>query len=327
LHFLFKVVLCASPNIILKLGALDFLKIVGHSWTLTQKGFLFKYLLGSFGTVLAILLIAKNFFNADVTNSALIGIGGIICILLLIYCKNFVSLMFKYWQFKLMESKYGEAIIVIKECSSIVHNLKEKSSFTDKEFLSAVIFICNELKLFFDKKTKSTCSVSIKIPAASEHPEHINSHVVTASTTVENLCRDPQAKSRDTDAYKEIEHTIIGNTPYSHILDNIKTKKNQLYYLNQNINGNPEYRNTSRSAYTDGILPYKSEIACPLIRFGGEQTNYDVLGFICLDSNREKVFNEKYDPKIIENISDELYDLIVSRTNLLKHKSTKDGTS
>lgn len=311
----------------LKLGALDFLKIVSNSWKLTRKGFLFKYLLGSFGTVLGILLIGKNFFSIDVFNSFLIGLIGIVCVFLLVYSKNFVSLMFKYWQFKLMESKYGEAIIVIKECSSIVHNLKEKISFTDREFMSAVIFICNALKLFFDQKTKSTCSVSIKIPAASENPDLADSHIVTASTTVVNLCRDPEARNRDTDVYKEIEHTIIGNTPYSHILDNIKNRKDQLHYINQNINQNQEYRNTSKSAYTDGILPYKSEIACPLIRFGGEQTNYDVLGFICLDSNREKVFNEKYDPKIIEHISDELYDLIVSRTHLLKQKSTKDVTS
>ena len=161
------------------------------------------------------------------------------------------------------------------------------------------------------KKQKKKCSVSIKVPTKGS---------VDSATHMHNLCRDSIAtKTRDTDVYRKTNHTIIGNTAYQKIVNNIlKGNKDKFYYLNNNINGNNDYENTSKDVYADGKLPYESELVYPIIPLSWEKgtTSYECIGFICVDCEEKDVFDNKYDVAIVSGVADGIYDIITLRNNL-----------
>jgi hypothetical protein len=283
--------------------------VVFDSLKRSVKGSTWKWFLGSDGSLFAILLFGKNFLKEnDVYTTVMIGVYILSSIFLLRLLLIFLMNLAKYLHYNYKESVYGDAIITLKDSFSKVHSLRRIETIEDKEFMETMIVFCNNLQIIFNKKTKRTCSVSIKVPSKGN---------MNASTVVNNLCRDSIAsKTRDTDIYRDTKHTIIGNTAYQKIVNNLLTeRKNNLFYLNNDINSSKDYENTSRSAYNGGILPYSSELVCPIIPQIWDKTgnNYDCLGFICIDCDSRNVFDDKYDVAIIAGVADGIYDLITLR--------------
>lgn len=286
----------------------------------TLTGRLWKWLLGSAGPLLGILLIGKNFLNQTVEYSIYIGVLFLICVFVVRYILFLSANIVKLIHFTYRESIYGNAILLLRDSFSKIHSLRKKTTIDDREFIEAMVFFCNNLKEIFDKKTKKACSVSIKVPTKGS---------INENTIVMNLCRDSVAtKIRDTESYKRVEHTIIGNTPYHKIVNNIlKGHKDRLFYINNDINAYDEYDNTSRDAYPYGALPYCSELVYPLIPYNWDKTvnNYDCIGFICVDCNTKNGFDNKYDVGIISGVADGIYDLITLRNNQKEQKDDKSN--
>lgn len=285
-------------------------KILLLSWKSTFTGNLWKWLIGSASTLFGILLLGKNFFNTTVENSIYIGISILLIIFFIRYLLFFSINVIQLIHYTYKESVYGDAIILLRDSFSKIHSLRKFDQIEDKDFIEAMIIFCNNLKAIFDKKTKNKCSVSIKVPVKG----HVNE-----STKVINLCRDSVAtKIRDTNDYQKLNHTIIGNTAYQKILNNIlKENKEQLYYLNNNISFSADYENTSKDSYENGKLPYESELVYPLIPhlWDSKSKNFECIGFICIDCNTKDVFDEKYDVAIISGVADGIYDTITLRNN------------
>ena len=173
--------------------------------------------------------------------------------------------------------------------------------------------MCDNLKKLFDKKTKANCSISIKVP---------QSGTVRADDSVENLCRDTKhSATRDTQKYTEANHTIIGNTAYTKVLNSVQQRdENNFHYINNNISNTPDYQNTSRGLRSDDNnaddLPYKSELVYPIIpiqRKKDDDNDYRIWGFICVDCDAINGFDSKYDKAIIEGVADGVHDILMAR--------------
>jgi hypothetical protein len=281
------------------------------------RGKIWKWLIGSVSALAFVLTFGKNYLNARIEISILIGIG----ILAFLFIFRLVSRLsinaIKHLHDKYREAVYGDAIILLKDAFAKVHALRKREVFDDKEFMAAMITFCDTLKTIFDKKTSANCGVSIKVATSGS---------VSAQASVHNLCRDTKSRSRDTDAYKNINHTILGNTPYTKILNSVTKGKKQFYYINNDISSNGDYENTSLDAY-ESCLPYSSELVVALIPAENESsTNYEVLGFLCIDCDKKNKFDNRYDVAIVEGVADGIYDLIVARNNFnAKSKTTYEA--
>ena len=294
-------------------------KISIDSFKETLKSKFWKWFFGGPGGVFGILWIAKN-LDSDTkgTASALIGLKW----LLILFSIRYLSILFKniikYLNTIYRESTYRESIITLKFIFSNLRILRYKQ-FTDEEFMEKMKILCNELAGLFNKQNKSICSVSIKVPVNGV----INTKSIIADCKVRNLIRDSTASDdRDVPKYISKEHTILGNTCYRKIVDNLLTKNfSKLHYINQNIPKSVEYDNTSKNTYGNGSLKYDSEIVVPIFPSIGEgDREYDILGFLCVDCKEINKFEEKYDIPLIAGVADGIYDILEKRNDLITNK-------
>lgn len=269
-----------------------------------------KFIFGGVGSIAGTMLIGKNFFEFPIKYSVSIGVGCIVVIWIIRFLYVLVSLSIEYWHNIYVDSIWGSAIVTLKNAYSEIHQLRQKEEFSDKEFVAVMLRFCDALKTIFDNKTKSNCCVSIKVTVSE------NDSLETL--VLKNLCRDSHHQNRDTEQYKSIQHTIIGNTAYTKIvLKILKGNQKHLAYINNDIPNSNDYENTSKECYTDGILPYQSELVYPIVPIKGNEISRKRLkGFICIDCNKPNKFDEKrYDIPMIEGVADGIYDLFVRRNS------------
>ena len=125
------------------------------------------------------------------------------------------------------------------------------------------------------------------------------------------MCRDDKNTNRDTDEYNKTDHTVVGNTPYQHVVHQLIRRSIKLAYVNNNIPDTKDYLNTSKIK-EDTVLPYKSEIVFPIMPLKRNNENPEMCGFLCVDCDKIEKFDEKrYDIAILESIIDNLYELLV----------------
>ena len=274
----------------------------------TIKWPFWKWIFGGVGSIVAILSIGKNFFELSVKTSLLFGVGIIVIIWILRSLYLIVVTLMSYVHNMYVDSIWGFAIIELKDAYSEIHFLRKKEEISDIEFMKTMILFCDTLKRIFDRKTKSNCCVSIKVPVS------LGTSLETLA--LKNLCRDSFHKTRDTEQYKSISHTIIGNTAYTKIVNKLlRGNQKHLAYINNDIHHSLEYENTSKECYENGILPYKSELVFPIVPIkGNENERRNLMGFICIDCNAPNKFDEKrYDIPMIEGIADGIFDIFVKR--------------
>lgn len=273
---------------------------------------MWTWCLSSFGALVTILLLGRNFFDMDINKSILLGCASLFVIWILRFLYLLGEATIKYCHNTFIDSIWGDAIVELKNAYSEIHSLRKQEDISDTEFITVMVKLCDTLKKIFDKKTKANCCVSIKVPISSgDNLETLELY---------NLCRDSshKSKSRDTEVYKQIKHRIIGNTAYSIIVNKIlRGNQKHLAYVNNNIAESSDYENTSKEAYQDGIFPYNSELVYPIVPIKGNQTNHRALkGFICIDCNESNKFDEnRYDIPLVQGVADGIYDLFTRRNN------------
>ncbi len=281
-------------------------KVIIKTWKDTTTKKFWNFFGGSISSLIAILLIGKNFFSLSLNSSIWWGLGSLLLLYIFRFILFFSQNAYKHWYYLYKESIYGDAIIFLKDAFSRIHWLRKVENITDEQFKTVMVFMCEKLKEIYDRKTKSVCSVSIKVPIEAS---------VSANTEVKNLCRNNDALDRDTEKYRDSKHYIFGNTCYNSILTNItKNKRAKLFYINNDIEGSVDYENTSKDCYKDEKLPYKSELVVPILPLhNDEEKVYSILGFLCIDSNEKNVFDTKYDLAILQGVADGIYDIILFR--------------
>ncbi|MBQ6769887.1 MAG: hypothetical protein IJP44_02770 [Bacteroidales bacterium] len=272
--------------------------------------FLTKFVFGSLGSVVAAFYLPQKIFNCTEKQSwtiALIVLG--VWYLLVFLYKLWEN--YKVWFTNhFFDSIWGDGIILIK----MVTDEKEKVKLGQQKAHDAIKKTCNELKKFFEKKTKKECSVSVKVP---KEPG-----VKLEDMVVVNICRDDTSeKIRNTSVYNAQVHQLFGNTAYSAIVTRMYNKKTRAYYMNNHVDKDSNYETTSSDAYVKG-LPYKSEFVFPLTDLPVEITKgpSEISGFLCVDCKEENGFSD-------DRYSVHLMKCIASNLNKIINTINEDGKS
>lgn len=189
--------------------------------------------------------------------------------------------IFIYIHERYIESKWGNAMLVIKESQSKLAHLVS----SEYDLISAkktIVEVLNMQRDWYNEFLKSNCGISIKVPT--------NDYTDLNNWVLKNICRDSSTYSRDNEIYKDIKHTVIHNTPFSYVIAKITSDSDSISYVNENIPQSKNYNNTSIKAYQNHILPYKSEIVSPIMIYK-YKGNPKCLGFLCFDCSDANKFN------------------------------------
>lgn len=174
--------------------------------------------------------------------------------------------------------------------------------------------ICNILKICASKTTNSQCSVSIKVIVDSKDSSSILTREGIIGKKVENLARDSDHGSRDTEDYKNTAHWISSNSAFSGTVGTFEDKKPKSFYLNNKIDPYNGYNTTTPFIDEEG-LPYKSEMVFPIFRVLNKNC-YDFQGFLCIDSEQEQAFSKNNSLMKAAEIATDILYIVLSDKNI-----------
>ena len=199
---------------------------------------------------------------------------------------------------------YANAILMMNEAFAVVHELR-RTNFKpfDTSYLKTLVCICNKMKEFFDHKTGSKCSVSIKVLVANTE-EQFNYDAL-----VKHICRDEICVESRLLIDNSEGHTISKNTSYQWIINQIRYKKKDRYYINWDVKQMPHYTN-SYYVQRDQI-PYRSELIVPIIPIDFS-SNMFAGGFISIECEEPHKFNTIYDTALARGIAEGIYDVLMA---------------
>lgn len=282
-------------------------KILSKTFTDTLNKAFWKFVFGSsIVSSLGLIKFFKNFLDTDYDTAITIFASIVISL----YILRFTLILIKNISIELhnryRESKYGDAIILLKNAFSEIHYYRTIAQKSDKDFIETLQLLCDNIQELFSKKNLCDCSVSIKVAVEG---------TIDANVSLKNLCRDSKHTDRDDHNYRNTNHTIIGNTAFQKVLNNVSRKgRSELAYINNSISTTTDYENTSKEVYSHGILPYDSEIVVPIIPSKRNNTgDIKIAGFLCIDCSKKNKFDSKYDIPLIEGVADGVYDMLMEK--------------
>jgi hypothetical protein len=218
------------------------------------------------------------------------------------------------------KASYADIQDKINESFSDLDRVLRTNNCQEKEYIICFTEFCTRLANIFAIITKVDCYVCIKLGTESTGTKLINDYKAFT------LCRDTLSKARDHFDDK-IEHFYKDNTDFEMIFKNIKEPKGRFFFCNS-LPSLLYYNNTSFQKYTHPIfgfppktpiedkkkiwpLEYRSTIVAPICPSLGEDRNADkLLGFLCLDSNSENKFHEKYDVELLIGCADGIFNVL-----------------
>jgi hypothetical protein len=282
-----------------------------YAWRKTIDVNFVKYTIWNLISAVSFFFLAEREFKLTILQSILVSIAVIVAI----FAYRYIYYKIEYYNSTVRENIYGEAIIILKDAFSQIHLLRNQE-MTNENFMTAMQAMCDNLKKIFDKKTKSDCAVSIKVP--------VNTERMHSQSRILNICRDKESVHRQTQAYMSKVHSVFNNTCFNVIIDNLQYNERDWYYINNNIPRSIDYANTSKTTYKAQILPYKSELVVPIIpQIWSDGEDVQALGFLCVDSDKTHSFDNRYDLGILEGVAEGIYDIIKLR-NSIKGAATVD---
>ena len=264
-----------------------------------------KFLFGSITSAIAILFIGFNYFNLDKGCSIKIGIVCLSIYFLILFCCRLWENCKVWYTNHFFDSIWGDGLMLIQEVHEAVRKFEEDVEVKDKSLQQ----ICEATKCYFDKLTKKKCAVSIKLP------KRPTEHTKLEELEVVNVCRDAaSAMVRNTDAYKQQRHFVFQNTAYMTIITRLAKGKSNAIYINNDVDVEANYETTSIEAYSDGILPYKSEMVAAIRKYPHNKkmgSPTELIGFFCIDCNEKDGFSkDRYYMCVANLISDALFRIV-----------------
>lgn len=263
-----------------------------------------KFIFGSIGSLLAAFYLPKSVFGCSDMDSIIYSLVVFLIWYIIVFAYRLWENYKVWFSNHYFDNIWGEGIILLKTVNDEREMVLNKQQSPHK----AIKKVCNELKKYYDKKTKQICSVSVKVP---KDPEALLEDMI-----VENICRDDSsAKIRNTEAYYSQVHQLFGNTAYNTIVSKMYKKKHKAFYLNNHVDKDDNYETTSWDAYSETGLPYKSEFVFPITNLPIELTKgpSEICGFLCIDCKEENAFqDDRYSVQLMKCIASNLNSIIVS---------------
>lgn len=253
-----------------------------------------------------IVLPLQSFVSLKGWQYLLVPVGTLVVFFVLFYVYYFLRNAYGWIHNLTVESIWGEVVKVLAEVYAYIHEIERKNPITEKDIADVLCFFCNKVKVLFDKKTNSNCSVSIKVPIS-----HYSDSGEWQSIQVKNISRDQaHISERDTTEYKNAIHDIVGNTAYSYIVSMVMKKSSKQHaFLDNNVKSNLNYITTSGRS----VIPYESELVVPILPSRYKDLSEVFFGgFLCVDSNHKDAFDsEHYDIPMTIGLADGLYSIML----------------
>lgn len=199
---------------------------------------------------------------------------------------------------------------------SAINKMVRNGKINDSTLQIEMLTFCSKLKESFELLSKSdisirrTYSVSIKV---SPNQPKIATGANLNDIELVNLFRDIssfQDDTRNETLYSETHHLVSNNTAYKRIINSVCEKAKLCVYINNDVESDCDYLTSSRLCYTQGKIPYKSELVIPIIPLVRNQETIMLLGFLCITCNLKNGFelNDK-EKKLMLTLTDCLYNL------------------
>lgn len=281
-------------------------------------------IIGSLASIIAFGVYFSPFLN----NQGLVGVIflGIISLLFIGYTFYLIS---KYRK----RVRYGDVFQEVNVGFTELHSIDRHPAPTIELIIQKLSFLCDNLSNAFTTVNGNKIGVCIKfIEFKGNRP------------LVTTLVRDRHSKSknRKTGTADRTDHFIELNSDFQFIWDNFDNENIETsFYHEKHLPICKDYKNSRlgsnwRSKNPFGIfenfirrknwpLPYRSTLVVPIIPLlADEQEQKRIRGFLCIDSQREGMFNPQIDVDILKGISDGLYNKI-DKLNILIKENGKDN--
>lgn len=260
--------------------------------------------------VVCAVVFIGNYINFSILKSVLLGLS--------LYAVFSISrFLYRVFQF-FTNATYANAIILSREAIAEISSNKRLPANDKEKMMEQVTTLCNLLQVVFTKKTRSNCSVSIKVS--------ILNSPVSADSELKDLCIDykHQFLSASNEDLKQ-KYTVKGNTAFQVAVSNILYYKVPFYYLNNNIPKTRNYQSSSQSAHPHKKLAKKSEFVYPLIPLPAqsnpiENEKVEIWGFLCIESDRKNSFRNRFDVPLVAGVANRLLDILMRISILTPEK-------
>ncbi len=251
-------------------------------WTATSRLVLILGLLVNLTTLL-ILVLTRGHSATEVILSTYVGILTII----------FLVLLFRQQGEYHRKSQYGPAMVPFRKAfyslAEASWNIFERNDTGRHVFHSRIKESLNYIAETFTLVTESSCRASIKLISFPISAEDANDARVTT------WCRDNDGSTRH--SRNQIDR-VGDNTDFSQLLS-----ENETYFFHNDLPKaiSQGYKNSHSTAETiqNQSFEYRSTIVWPIGQrsyAGVDNTDeFEVIGFLCVDSMAVNSFNETYD--------------------------------
>jgi len=223
------------------------------------------------------------------------------------------------------KARYAEAMASIH---SAIHILRDyqcdfNSICEDHDCKNALSSVVTAFANAFSLVTGTHCRSCIKtIETRNISQSEFNS--LTPQEQIEYLyvatfCRDRASANNENESDNYI-HPLSSNTDFLVLYNDVSERR----YFSNDINKEDGYQNSSHQA--NKKLPYRSTIVWPIrkLMYAQDRQNEKeqiILGYLCVDSARMKVFREDYDFEMGATVADALFLFLKSYHNYLKSKN------
>lgn len=288
-----------------------YIKLFVDSWQETIRYKLFKFLFPT-STIAGIFGVPILLRNLGFLNSSTPWWMYVLIIVLIFLVFYIFALIHNLWL--LLHHLYVDSIFFViielrRDMSILFNDFVNKENRENEIVKDFLTNYCDKIKSCFDKLLNADINVSIKV-IVPEPNRPSGNH----DAKVCNLCRDSKSVTRDTEKYMNANHTLFGNTTFSTIVNSVsRNKTSKFYYLNNDILADDNYQNTSIDLHIQNGLPYRSELVVPIfINRQGENVDFGILGFVCLDCAKENIFKKHIDCEInlLKSIAADFYTII-----------------
>lgn len=261
----------------------------------------FDFLFGSGGSLIAFLLFYKNLTGK---NSTVISIGYALLAFVVLFIIRFLYFFVKNCIIHIhkiyIDSIWGNAIVELKNVYGEIHFLA-RGKLGDEEFMKVMTLLCDTIAGLIKASTSANCAVSINVRL-------VNNDDLTGME-YKCLCYDA-AHHHLNNQEENRSHSVVGNTPYCRIVNDLLNNKPHPFYYNENVHNAKDYDNTKKCYNKDGILPYKSELVLPIMPLKNTGKKTELYGFIWIESDKEKAFEyDKYSAPMVQGIADGIVDI------------------
>ena len=286
-----------------------------------------------FSVVLTIVTTVASFYLSLSAPGSASTFPGLFLVL---FCVVLISWIFgrEFWlsrkqkyanitnHYSILSSKIGKLTTeLIDEMTDLVSSSAFNRKITDKIFVECVEGILNDFAIMFDLLTSTKCRSSIKIIPWDQSPPSPGAEYVVCFAR--DLSSGPGNRQADRRRAEQKSDTISGNSDFQSLIFDSKDQSD--YYINNNIvksvskgtfkSTSLEYYRRKKIDSDDGryvgreLLPYRSTMVWPMRTFEVAHGSVDkskFIGFLCVDSEYNNVFNHRWDKNLGASVADQL---------------------